>query len=266
MFENGKIAEKDSDDPDPKYLTHFGELGLRSDSTTADEINSSLRVDEEKLGSVIDRPGDPVLHYIEANGKWVAYNRETYTDRAGIGLPKKAREALELDPEDTVEVWLDEWEEPEKGRSDDQGEGRSEPRQQALSDRQIAEDEYVWILENKPGTTYHHIRHDDGAVTVCGINFGDKEYRTLSDPGDALDECEECDLRSAGDMTNRELVEWLANESRGDFDVGGDGAPAYLSKTQLMALRHYIIDLETELNELKKEPTVEKVPEEPDDK
>jgi len=48
-------------------------------------------------------------------------------------------------------------------------------------------------------------------------------------------------------MTNRDLVEWLAEEERADFDVDSDGAPAYLSKSELLAIRNYIIDLETGL-------------------
>jgi len=178
MFKSGEIDEKEEDNPNPRYLTPCGRKKLRADSTTEDGINSSVRLDEEHLEPVIDRAGDKVLVYVEANNKWVAYDRATYTDRAAVGLPKKARRALDLDPDDTVEIWLDEWEESKKEETTDQSK-KNGPRQQALSDPQVARDEYVWLLDDGPSTTYHHIRHDGGTVTVCGLTFADKEYRIL---------------------------------------------------------------------------------------
>lgn len=253
MFEHGTLDDKPDDAPDPRDLTPCGEMELRTDKTAEDGLNSSLSLERGHLRAVGADQGDPILVYVEANGKWVAYDRKTYGSRPGVGLPKKARDALDLNAEDTIKVWIGSWE-AKSGEDEAANQASSERthRQQALHDEQVAQDNFVWLLEDGPSTTYHHIRHDDGAVTVCGINFGDKDYRTLSDPGDALDECEQCERRSAGDMTNRELVDWIADEDRADFSVDDDdGAPAYLSKSELLAIRHYILDLEEAVEELR---------------
>lgn len=251
MYKYGKIGEKDDDDPDPKDLTPCGQVDLRSDKSAQDGINSSLLLNKGCTQAVDAEPGDEVLLYVEANDRWVAMNRKLYSDRAGVGLPMKARQVLDLNLDDTVHVWLGEWESPDK-ESNKAESKTDESRQESLDDRQVARDDFVWIIEESDAE-YHHIWHDRGAVTACGVEFGDLDYKTLSDPGDVLEECEECEMRAAGDMTNRDLVEWIATEERGNFEVS-DEAPAYLNKPQLMSIRSYIIDLEQKVKELQSKP------------
>ena len=242
----GKIEQKSEDDPDPAYLTPCGAIPLRGDSTSSDGINSSIRLEGSDLEAVGAGEKDLVRVYVEANGRWVEYERKTYADRAGIGLPYKARQKLDLSPDDTIEVWLGEVEQPDQEQLDETDDTTIEGSRTNF-DR---DEEYVWLFDE--GAVYHHIRPDKDK-TVCGIDFSDLEageqYKLLSDPGDVLEECEECALRSTGDMTNRELVEWIGDEDRADFEPSVD-APAYLSKSQLTKIRDYIIDLEMDLMEL----------------
>jgi hypothetical protein len=236
----GLIENKDKDDPDPAKLYYCGEKPLRADSTTSDGINSSIELEKSDLTAIRAEGGDTVLLYVEANGKWVASERDVYPSRPGIGLYLDEREALELDPEDAIEVWIGEVESVSQDDEEDCG-----ARQQSLSDPEVAEENYVLITDEP--LSYHHINQSSGAVTECGIGFGDKEYRTFSDPGDALEECRDCSLRAGTDMTNQELVDWLGEEA--NFETDDGDAPGYLSKTQLIALRNHISNLNDQLEE-----------------
>lgn len=249
MIGYGNLSEKDSDDPDPADMIPCGEKPLRRDGSAADGINSSIDLDQRDLTAVGAERGDKVLLYVEANGKWVAAKRGTYESRPGIGLYHKERKKLDLDVHDTIKVWLDEVEEDNKttseGKATERANEAEETKQQQITE-DVDQDEYVWLTDAQ-STTYHQIRPGE-TVTVCGVNFSDHDHRTLSDPGDALDECGNCAIRPSEQMSNRELVEWLGDEDRADFDVDRD-VPSYLNKDDLVALRDYVMELETELSD-----------------
>lgn len=240
MISYGDIDEKGADEPDPAYMHHCSKYRLRNNKSANDGLNNSIRLDEKDLSAVGVNKGDPVRVYAEANGRWVLYERETYNDRPGVGLPSKHREELGLDQENrTVEIWLDEPEKAEPEPESQVNEG-TDGTQVSLTGEEADEQEYVMIPGDSP-FLYHHISSSDDNETKCGLNFEDQEHHRFTDPGDALDQCSDCAIRSSEEMTNKELVEWLGEQA--GFEAEG-GTPAYLSKGQLVALRDYILDLQ----------------------
>ncbi|WP_276275756.1 hypothetical protein [Haloarcula regularis] len=239
MISYGNI-EEGADEPDPAYMHHCREFELRNDNTAGDGLNGSIRLEKKDLKAVGAKPGDPVKVYAEADGRWILYERDTYTDRAGVGMPKGHREKLGLNSSNrTVELWLDEAEsEPDETSDEDEKTGK----QVSLTGEETKEREYVLIPNDSP-IKYHHVSSKD-SKTECGIDFGEQEHRRFSDPGDALDQCSDCAIRSSDDMTNKELVNWLGEQA--GFEAK-EGTPAYLSKGQLVALRDYVLELQEEL-------------------
>lgn len=242
MISYGHVDKKGADDPDPTYMhpcTRDEPFELRNDSSAGDSLNGSITLDESDLKAVGAEKGDPVKVYAEANGRWILYERDTYTDRAGVGMPKSHREKLDLGPNSrTVEIWLDEAEESGEDSKSTESEGTG--TQVSLTGEDTEEQEYVLIPDDSP-IKYHHVSSSDNHETECGLSFEDKEHRRFTDPGNALDQCSDCAIRSSDDMTNKELVEWLGEQA--GFEAK-EGTPAYLSKGQLVALRDYILDLQ----------------------
>lgn len=238
MISYGHIDEKGADEPDPAYKHHCKEFELRNDKTAGDGLNGSIRLNEGDLKAVGAEPGDPIRVYAEANGRWILYERNSYSDRAGVGMPKDCREKLGLNSNNrTVEIWLDEVEsEPDDSADENEDTGT----QVSLTGEETQDREYVLIPNDSP-VKYHHVSSSNHTETECGINFGEREHRIFSDPGDALDQCSDCAVRSSDDMTNKELVEWLGDQA--GFDAEG-GTPAYLSKGQLVALRDYVLEIQ----------------------
>lgn len=230
MSEYGTISEKGDDDPDPAHMIPCGEFRLRSDNSSSDKLNGSIRLSEQPLDAVGIDPGERVQVYIEANNQWVQYERKTYSDRAGVGLPMKYREKLGLNQNNrSISIWIDE---PE-----DQTEETSE---QASLTNDTTGQEFVWIMDNE-STTYHHVASNGGNRTICKTDFGEKDHKIVEDPGDVLEECEECSVRSSTDMTQKELINWLGNEIGFDTD---SGTAEYLSKPQIIAIRDYVVEQE----------------------
>lgn len=234
----GDIENKSADDPDPAYLHHCKRFDLRNDKTASDGLNGSIILDENDLNAVGVGQGEHVKVYAEANGRWVMYERKTYSDRPGVGMPKNHREKLGLDTENrTIEVWLDQPENPEPDTDDADDSGGT---QVSLTGEDADEQEFVQIADENP-FTYHHVRTSGEHITECGIGFEEMEHRRFTDPGDALDQCSDCAVRSSDNMTNKQLVEWLGKQA--GFEAN-DGTPAYLSKKQLIALRDYVLELQ----------------------
>jgi hypothetical protein len=241
MISYGYIEEKGADDPDPRNMfpcTRDGPIRLRDDKTAGDGLNGSIPLNESDLSGVKAEKGDPIKIYAEANGRWILYERDTYSDRAGVGMPKGHREKLDLDSENrTIELWIDEADETSEKSGPTESENSD--KQVSLTGTQVDKQEYVQIPEEDP-LTYHHVSSSDDGTTECGISFGEQANR-FTDPGDALNQCSDCAIRSSDDMTNKELVEWLGEQAGFEAD---NGTPAYLSKGQLVALRDYILDLQ----------------------
>jgi hypothetical protein len=239
MISYGNIEEKGADEPDPAYLHHSKEFELRNDNTAGDGLNGSISLDESDLRAVGAEKGDPVRVYAEANGRYIVYERDSYTDRAGVGMPKSHREKLGLNSENrTVKLWLAEADEPDGDSETEHTE--SDETQISLTGDEVQEEEYVLIPDNGP-IKYHHVSSSDDSETKCGINFAGREHRRFTDPGDALEQCDDCAIRSSDDMTNKELVDWLGEQA--GFEAEGS-TPAYLSKGQLVALRDYILEIQ----------------------
>jgi hypothetical protein len=237
MSSYGYIAEKSADEPDPAYMRHCRRTELRDDKSSSDGLNGSIRLSEDDLNAVGAAPGDRVKVYIESGDRYVHYERSTYSDRPGIGLPKKQREQLGLDKNNReVEVWIDEPDEsePDEGSSDDSR------KQVSLTGEEPEEPPYVFIPDDSP-FRYHHVKPGDADETECGISFDNQEHRRFKDPSDALDECSDCFIRSSEDMTNEQLIRWFGDQAGFDHD---HGTPTYMSQKQMKALRDYVIELQ----------------------
>lgn len=238
MISYGNISKKGADEPDPAYMHHCTEFELRNDQSAGDGLNGSIALNESDLKAIGAEPGDPVRVYAEANSRWILYERDSYADRAGVGIPKSHREKLNLTSEDrTVEIWLDE---AESAPDDTTSDGEEGAKQVSLTGDEAQEREYILIPDDSP-VKYHHVSSSSDYETECGINFEGQAHRRFTDPGDALDQCSDCAIRSSDDMTNKELVEWLGQQA--GFEAQ-EGTPAYLSKEQLVALRDYVLDLQ----------------------
>ncbi|MDB9249604.1 hypothetical protein PN419_11430 [Halorubrum ezzemoulense] len=247
MISYGHIDEKGADEPDPAYLYHGGEFELRNDKTAGDGLNGSISLSETDLEAIGADPGDKIRVYAEANGRWILYERDSYSDRAGVGIPKGHREKLNLGSDSRrIEIWLDEAE-----TDSDTTASESAATQVSLTGEKTEQRQHVLIPANS-AITYHNVSSSDDTTTECGIDFQGETYRLFSDPGDALDQCTDCAVRSSDDMTNKELVEWLGEQAGFEAE---DGTPAYLSKEQLVALRDYVLDLEEQVADSDEEGT-----------
>ena len=245
MISYGSIDEKGADEPDPAYMHHCKQFELRNDNTAGDGLNGSISLDDSDLKAVGAEKGDRVKIYVEANDRWILYERQTYTDRAGVGMPKSHREKLGLNSENrAIEIWLDEADEPQQDTGSGSTETENSGTQVSLTGEKPEEKEYVLIPDSSP-IEYHHVSSSDENETECGINFEGQDHRRFSDPGDALDQCGDCAVRSSNDMTNKEIVEWLGEQAGFKAD---EGTPAYLSKGQLVALRDYVLELQEQTN------------------
>lgn len=254
MISYGNIDKKGADDPDPVNMVPVGKYELRNDKTAGDKLNGSILLDEGSLSAVNAEAGDPVRIYAEANDRWILYERNTYSDRSGVGMPRKYRSKLNLSQDSrTVRIWLAE---AEKAGEDDSGasSGSDRGKQTNLSNEQADDQEYVAILDEDE-FIYHHVTESGEKTTECGIEFGGSSYKRFTDPGDVFDECSDCAIRSSDEMTNKELVLWLGEQA--GFDIGNSGTPAYLSKPQLVALRDLILDLQENQSEPKSDETTD---------
>lgn len=240
MIDKGYTDQKGAEDPDPVDMVPAGKYELRNDKTASDGLNGSILVNEGSLKAVGAEPGDPVRVYAESNGRWILYERDTYSDRSGIGLPKDHRAELRLDSDNrTVQLWLNEAEmSPEDS---DATQNPDTGRQVDLTGDEATEREYVALL-NDEQFRYHYVTSPGETATECGIDFDDEPAKRFTDPGDAFEECSDCAIRSSDEMTNKELVDWLGEQA--GFEVDDSGAPAYLSKHQLVALRDLVLELQ----------------------
>lgn len=242
MISYGHIDEKGADEPDPAYMHHCREYELRNDKTAGDGLNGSISLDESDLKAVGAEPGDPIKVYAEANGRWILYERGSYSDRAGVGIPKSHREKLNLGSQSrTIELWLDEVESESDNTTN---ESENTGTQVSLTGEEAEKQKYVLIPDDSP-IKFHHVSSSDDMVTECGIDFEGQAHRQFSDPGDALDQCDDCAIRSSDDMTNKELVDWLGKQAGFEAE---EGTPAYLSKGQLVALRDYVLELQDQVD------------------
>lgn len=237
MSSYGYIAEKSAEEPDPAYMRHCRRTELRDDKSSSDGLNGSIRLSEDDLNAVGATPGNRVKVYIESGDRYVHYERSTYSDRPGIGIPKERREQLGLDKSNReVEVWIDEPNEPEPDEeaSDDSS------KQVSLTGEDADQAPYVLIPDDSP-FRYHHVKSGEADETECGIPFDHKEHRRFKDPSDALDECSDCFIRSSDDMTNEQLIRWFGEQAGFDHD---HGTPTYMSQKQMKELRDYVLELQ----------------------
>lgn len=246
MSGHGYIGEKSAEEPDPRRMRHCGRTKLRNDKSSSDGLNGSIRLSKDDLNTVGATLGDPVKVYIESGDKYVYYERSTYSDRPGIGLPKERRKHLGLNQDNReVEVWIDEPDEPEP----DEDSLVDSPKQASLTDKEPEEQPYVYIPDVN-SLRYHHVTSGDADKTECGISFENQEHRRFKKPSDAFDECSDCFIRSSEDMTNEQLIRWFGEQAGFDHN---SGTPTYMSQEQMKQLRDYVLELQERVELANKE-------------
>ena len=164
-------------------------------------------------------------------------------------MRKDERERLGLDVDNnSIKYWIKntsgngaETDNAALNRSNNADTGRKIQQEPLIEDKNT-DQQYVWFKDAN-SATYHHIGDREESTTVCGINFRNKSNRIFTDPGDVLDECKNCAIRTSDEMTNGELARWIGNHA--DFDTDG-GPPGYFNKSQLLSLRDYIVELQND--------------------
>ncbi len=226
-------------------MWYCGSAKIRSDpNNQTDGLSGSLPLTEEDLQATGASGEDKVKLVVKKDGRYVETERAIHADGRSITLPTQKRRKLDLELEDEVEYWIDLVEEQEGGKE----RTGSENNQQTLTGEVVDENVDTKLAAKFPGQdTYHYIGSQDAEETVCGITLDGRDYRTGQEPsGGLLELCRNCAVRSAGDMSNEEIVDWLSSVA--GFEKT-EGPPSYLNKNQLLQLRDYILELQDKARE-----------------
>ncbi|MCG1001919.1 MULTISPECIES: hypothetical protein [Halobacterium] len=229
-------ADKDEDVPPKEEMVYCGEFELReSTKEVEDEIDGTLTITDGERAASGAKPGEYIwLRVQNADGDETTVQRKLHSNGRSVTLPLKARQQIGVAPGDTVRYWIDSTPDTVSTQPDSPSPKRS----------QADSEEYVLDL-GAGGLTYHVVDADSEDETVCGLDLSDRDVRRFSDPGDALEICAECNVRASADMSNREIVQWLA-DTVDEFSPSGNN-PSYLTKEQLVALRDHILELRDEV-------------------
>lgn len=227
---------------------HFcREYSLRRDETAGDNLNGSIPLSQGDLKAAGAELGGQVRLHVETGVSAIDVQKSIYSSQPGVGLRKEERQHLGLDPgNNTIEYWIKKIDENEfqtnkaVGNSSSNASTRDATQQELSVESENAEQQYVW-LRGANSTTYHHIDDGNDSTTTCGIDFESRNSRIFTDPGDVLDECKNCTVRTSDKVTNEELAEWIANQA--GFGLEG-GPPGYFNKSQLLSIRDYIVGLQ----------------------
>jgi len=221
------------DQPTKEDMFPCGSQEMRPETgkDVEDGINGTVTVSEKTLNAIGVGANDKVQVLVEANGKSASTTREIHASGNTFTLPKSFRQDLSLEPGDEIRFWIDATEEPELT-----------PKQSSLTsdEKDRGEDLSVWFVGEQE---YHYVASEDADETQCGRSLEDGDYRgPTDDPGGFLDLCSDCAVRSSREMTIAEIIQWLGDKA--GFEMKNGGPDAFMNKSQLVALRDYIIELE----------------------
>lgn len=234
-----------SDAPDVEDMipVQTYEIG-KNKGNSPDDINGRLPLKERHRKAIDADPDEYVWLRVRANDEEVVTKQRIYESGRGISLEHSERQELGLKPRDPVKYWIapiENGEVPSEGKKKE--EKTSDSGQQKLMED--SEDQYVW-LKDTDSTTYHHIKSNGDATTVCGIDFSDHDHVTTCEPGGFLDECRNCARQESDEMSNRQLIESIAEMA--SFTVEQERSN-YLTREQLIAIRERLLELEEEKEE-----------------
>lgn len=235
-------ADKADEPPSKEQMVYCGsrEVG-ESSKDVEDNVDGTLSIKDGHRAATGAKPGDTIWVRVDANGKETKARRQLHSTGRTFTLPVNNRKELDLEPGDEVEYWIAAAENLARSPSD------STQRVKSRNTDETSTEERCVIIEDEGGLTYHVVSDEDEDTTVCGADLSSRSVRRFSDPGDALELCPECNVRGSEEMSNREIVEWLA-ETIDDFGEPLDSNPSYLSKGHLVALRDHILELRDKQN------------------
>lgn len=238
MSTNDTRSYKSNEPPSKEEMVYCGEHELNTASKDVkDNIDGTLTVKDSQRAAAGAKAGEYVWLRVEQDGDETWARRKLHTTGRSVTLPLSERKKLGLEPGDEIRYWIDSAETPGRQQTTTSFQ-RSEDSESEDDDH----DPYV-VDKSEGGFTYHVVSEDDVDETVCGIDLTDRDINRFGDPGDVLEICADCNVRASGDMSNREIVEWLAH-TVDDFPAPKDPNPSYLTKHQLAALRDHLLEQE----------------------
>lgn len=238
MSTNDTRSYKSNEPPSKEEMVYCGEHDLNTASKhVEDNIDGTLTVKDSQRAAAGAKPGDYIWIRVERDGDETWARRKLHSTGRSVTLPLSDRKKIGLEPGDKIRYWID-----FAGTASEQKTTANYNMSQESNSKGTDRDPYV-VDKSESSFIYHVISDSDEDETVCGIDLAGRDANRFSDPGDVLEICTDCNVRSSGDMSNREIVEWLAHTIDG-FASPSDQNPSYLSKGQLAALRDHLLDQE----------------------
>lgn len=237
MSTNDPRSQKSTEPPSKDEMVYCGEYTLNeATKDVEDGVDGTLTIKDAERAAAGAQPGDRIWVRVESDGKGAYARRKLHSTGRSFTLPLETRKQVGLRPGDTIKYWIDLASANREQQTIDNSE----------SDNAAGSDPYV-VDPNESGLTYHVVSEDDRDETVCGIRLDDRDVNRFSDPGDVLEICPDCNVRTSEDMSNREIVDWLAG-TIADFPEPTEPNPSYLTKEQLAALRDHLLELHEEVD------------------
>jgi bifunctional DNA-binding transcriptional regulator/antitoxin component of YhaV-PrlF toxin-antitoxin module len=248
MSENEDHSNKTNVELKKEYLHHCRTYEMKPyNGNSPDNLVGTLPLRDSDLQAVDAKRGDNVILYIEAKNQALATERATQLKGGGITLPVKKRQELGLDAGDSIEYWIQTpkeyeskagigWKKSTQSTLEDSTAPES-PREDGVDDEDSM---YIWV-GNNDSRKYHRISSEENTQTACGIKYKSQEFATIKDPGDLLEECDDCTSASEPNLTNAELVEWICEHVGFTTSSPTSG---YFENENLRHIKEYIESLE----------------------
>lgn len=245
--------DRESDIPDNWQYCRTFQIGPNS-GNSPDGLNGSLHLSKADRESIGAEGGDVIVLRVAANDKIIYTERKIVSNGRQVTLPAEDRRKLDLEVGDTVTYWIsplnttDEQDHSSTGtESIETSEPEDKGQQLLVQEEEVTQDAFVCIGGEDPWT-YHRIGSEEDQQTVCGINYSNKEHRTMADPG-SLNKCDLCSVDDPEQMNNKQKLAWLGR--KGGFSPDRDSA--YLTGPEMTSLIQYIQNKEKRLQKLEQE-------------
>ncbi len=197
--------------------------------TVGDSLRLQMTVPKWAREAMKVDGGEKIWARAESNGTEIEYVADLHGNGRTFVLPIDQRRELSLNVGNSVQFWVSKYDQEEESVDT-----IDESQQENESD---SEKESFIAIRDRADLTYH-IR--DGDTTVCGIELDGHSTKDVSNPGDALDPCPKCNIQNPEDLSNEQIVSYLAEEA--DFEPN-ESNPSYFTKTHLVALMDLVISL-----------------------
>lgn len=208
--------------------------------TVSDNINGTISLSKKGIERIGIGPNDYIKIEITApNGNELTTTLQMHRNGRTTVLPKRERRRLGLNPGDEIDyrITLDEKTPPDM---DSDNQKSISPNESEIPGKYV-------IFKDDP-FNYHYLNPDNHDETACGLSLTDTKYKTGSDPGDIPELCSDCAARSPVEMTKAQILEWLADESRADFQPDSEQT-GYLNNDQLQSIMKGWVELEDRIKD-----------------